>query len=52
MELAEVVPGVDVRRDVLDASPMRIVVPEGGPRLVEESVLTGEGYRLAWGARD
>jgi propionate CoA-transferase len=49
MELAEVMPGVDVRRDVVDACPMRIVLPGSGMvPLVDKSVLTGRGFRLNW----
>lgn len=48
MELINVMPGIDVRRDILDASPMRIVLPESGDvPLVDRSVVTGEGFRLA-----
>ena len=53
MELIVVVPGVDVQRDILDVSPMRIVLPEGEPiPMVDASIMTGEGFSLVWGARD
>lgn len=48
MVLVEVMPGIDVRRDVLDVSPMKIVIPEGGPAVADRAVVTGEGFRLAW----
>lgn len=51
LELAWVVPGVDVRRDVLAVTPLEIALPEGGevPR-VPASIVSGAGFRLpAWG---
>ena len=40
-------PGVDVQRDILDACPMRIVLPEdGAPQVVPESVITGQDFQL------
>lgn len=51
MELVAVMPGVDVRRDILEVCPMRIVLPEGGePRVLDTALVTGEGFRLRWGA--
>jgi propionate CoA-transferase len=48
LELDRVVPGVDIRRDIVDGSPARIVVPEGDVPVVDASVLTGEGFTVAW----
>ena len=47
MELKCVMPGVDIQRDILDVTPMRVVLPETEtvPR-VEESIVTGKGFRL------
>jgi len=46
MELARVMPGLDVRRDVLDATAMPIVLPpEGDVPVVARAVVTGEGFR-------
>lgn len=51
MELIYVMPGIDVQRDILDACPMRIVLPESGaPEVVSESVVTGRDFRLSLGA--
>jgi propionate CoA-transferase len=53
MELIYVMPGVDVQRDILDACPMGIVLPESGaPQTVPESVITGRDFRLALRAAD
>jgi propionate CoA-transferase len=50
LELIEVMPGVDVKKDILDASPARILLPESGTVPVAPAAyLTGEGFRLAWG---
>jgi propionate CoA-transferase len=49
LELDEVLPGVDVRRDILEACPMRVVLPEGREVAVTPaSVVTGQGFSLAW----
>jgi propionate CoA-transferase len=49
MELCEVMPGIDIQRDVLDVTPMRVVLPENGQvPVVETSVVTGTGYALRW----
>ncbi len=47
MELMCVLPGVDVRRDVLEGCPMRVVLPASGEvPLVPLDIVTGEGFRL------
>jgi len=48
MALINVMPGVDIQKDVLDASPMRVVLPESGDvPVVEPAIVTGEGFRLS-----
>jgi len=51
LALAAVVPGVDVRRDILAVTPIELVLPAGGEvPLVPEPVVSGVGFRLpAWG---
>lgn len=47
VELRCVMPGVDVQKDILDVSPMRILLPENGePPLVEPPILSGKNYQL------
>lgn len=47
MELNRVMPGIDVRRDILAATPMKVVLPEGGDvPVVARSVVTGDGFTL------
>ena len=47
LELVCAMPGIDVRRDILDATPVKLRVPERVPR-VPRSIL--DGRRLAWRA--
>jgi propionate CoA-transferase len=47
IELESVFPGVDVRRDVLDLSPARIVLPPSGDVPVfPGSIVTGDAFDL------
>jgi len=49
MTLVRVMPGVDVQRDILDATPMRVVLPDTGPpEIVDSSIVTGQDFRLAF----
>jgi len=50
MELMCVMPGVDVRRDILEACPMKVVLPESGEvPVVDDSIVTGRGFELRFG---
>lgn len=45
--LIGVMPGIDVRRDILDRTPMRIVLPAAGdPAVLSPSVVSGVGFAL------
>ncbi len=47
MELFRVMPGIDVQKDIIEQCPMRIVLPEDGKvQVVEDSIVTGKGFRL------
>jgi propionate CoA-transferase len=47
MELLCVLPGVDVRRDVIDACPMKVVLPASGEvDVVSPAIVTGDGFQL------
>ena len=47
MELIRIAPGIDLKKDILDASPMRIVLPESGPpALVDPHIVNGKDFRL------
>ncbi len=50
MELMRVMPGVDIRRDILDACPMHVVLPESGTvPVVDDAIATGRGFELRFG---
>jgi propionate CoA-transferase len=50
VELSRVMPGIDIQKDLLDFSPMRIVLPESGDvPVVEEPIVTGKGFSLRLG---
>lgn len=46
--LEEVMPGVDIQRDILEAATARILVPEGGVPVVAQPVVTGRNFVLQW----
>ena len=49
MELSQIMPGIDLERDVIKCCPMKIVLPEDGRvPVVEDSVVTGKGFNLKW----
>jgi len=50
VEVEAVMPGVDLRRDILEGAPIRLVPPEGEVPVLDSSVLTGRHFRLQWGA--
>jgi len=47
MELIKIAPGIDLQKDILDPSPMRIVLPDTGPKTVDASIITGKNFNLA-----
>ncbi len=47
MTLIRVMPGIDVQKDILDVSPMRIVLPESGEvPVADASIVTGTNFKL------
>jgi propionate CoA-transferase len=47
LELTGVMPGIDVRRDILEVAAFPIALPASGDvPLLPESILTGKGFRL------
>ena len=43
MELTSVLPGIDVRRDILDVTPMKVVLPASGQvAVVPDAIVSGE----------
>jgi len=49
LTLIEVMPGIDIERDILDVSRAKIMIPTDREiRAVPESVVTGNGFELSW----
>ena len=47
MELMRVAPGIDIQSDILNATRMKVVLPESGEvPLVDASIITGKGFKL------
>jgi len=47
MQLTSVMPGIDVRKDIIEATPMRIALPVSGKvPVISQSVVTGNGFAL------
>lgn len=47
MELRRVMPGIDIQKDIIEPSSMKVVLPESGSvPVVDRSVVTGESFRL------
>ena len=49
LELIEVMPGLDIQRDIIGSSGARIKLADSGVKVVDRGVLTGEDFRLRWG---
>jgi propionate CoA-transferase len=50
LRLMRIMPGVDLKRDILDACPFPISLPEDGEvPSVRSATLTGEGFKLSFG---
>ena len=49
MELIEVMPGIDIQKDIINGCSMKIVPPEEGKfSVVSESIVTGKDFKLHW----
>jgi propionate CoA-transferase len=47
MELYRVMQGIDIRKDIIDACSMKIVLPESGDvPVADDAIMTGKGFRL------
>ena len=52
LELREVMPGIDVERDLLANTDARIIVPDDpAPAIVPAEVVTGRDFHLRWADR-
>jgi acyl CoA:acetate/3-ketoacid CoA transferase len=48
MMLVEVMPGIDVKRDILEVSPMKIVLPAGEIPVVPRRSSPAVNFKLKW----
>lgn len=51
LHLERVMPGIDVQRDILAVTPVRVVVPTGEIPVVPAAVVTGEGFTVRFNSR-
>ena len=48
MMLIEVMPGVDIEKDIIQACPMQVILPDSGRvPVTTDSIVTGKGFRLS-----
>ncbi len=50
MLLDQVMPGIDIQKDIIAVTPMKVLLPEGPVPVVPDSIVTGRGFKLHWGA--
>jgi len=49
LELQQVMPGIDIQKDIIDGCPAKIVLPEDGKvSTVPDFIVTGENFKLHW----
>ncbi len=49
MMLIEVMPGVDIEKDILQDCPMHVILPDSGHvPVTPDSIVTGDGFQLRW----
>ena len=48
LQLIQIMPGVDVQKDILEACAAKIQLPDGTIPVVDASVITGKGFQLKW----
>ncbi len=47
LELARVVPGIDIRRDILEPTNHAVLTPESGEvPVADDAIMTGNGFKL------
>jgi propionate CoA-transferase len=49
LELTRVMPGIDVRRDVVEIAGLRVILPEGSVPVVSRAIVTGNDFTLRAG---
>ena len=47
--MVEVMPGIDIQKDIIDSCPMKINLPENGDvPVIEKDLVSGENFELKW----
>ena len=47
MELICVMPGIDIEKDIIPNTPMKVLLPEDGKvEVIDKCIINGNGYRL------
>lgn len=48
LELIQLMPGIDIRKDIIDAGGARFIIPDRSVPEVAPEIVTGEGFRLSF----
>ena len=48
LQLDCVMPGIDLQKEILEACPAKVLLPEEDVPVAASSILTGKGFRLEW----
>ena len=49
MCLIQVMPGIDIQKDIIENCPMKVVLPDDGQvEVVSDEIFTGKGFSLKW----
>ncbi len=46
MVLQEIAPGIDIQKDILDQCEFDLIIPKGGPHLMDPSIFTEDDFEL------
>jgi len=52
LELIQRMPGIDIEKDILSASPARFIIPQGKIPTVPPEIISGKGFHLGWNDED
>jgi len=49
MLLDQVMPGIDIQKDIIAVTPMKVILPDGPVPVVSDDIVTGRNFKLSWG---
>jgi len=52
LELIQRMPGIDIEKDILSASPARFIIPQGEIPTVPPEIVSGRGFQLRFDDED